>query len=46
MQTDIMDNIKIDLGEIECKNMERVHLAQNGIQRQDIVNTLNESWVP
>jgi hypothetical protein len=38
--------IKMDLKEIECEDMYWIHLAQDGVQRPAVVNTVVNPLVP
>jgi hypothetical protein len=40
------ENIKTDLTEIGWSGMDRIHLAQDRDQWQDLVNTVKNLWVP
>jgi hypothetical protein len=41
-----MDNIKMDLREIECDDMDWTILAKNRNQWRALVNTVMNLWVP
>jgi hypothetical protein len=41
-----MDNIKMDLGEIECCGMDWIYLAEVRDQWRALVNTVMNLWVP
>jgi len=40
------DNIKIDLKEIGCENLDWTHMAQDGVQWRAVVNTVVNLRVP
>jgi hypothetical protein len=39
------DNIKMDLKEIKCENVDWIHIAKHMMQKQALVNTIMNLWV-
>jgi hypothetical protein len=40
------DNIKLDIGEADCKDLDWIHLARDGVQRPTFMNTVMNLLVP
>jgi hypothetical protein len=41
-----MGDIKVDVKEVGCEGMDRIHLVQDTILRRAFVNAVMNIWVP